>query len=109
MLARINRLTKKADFEKVKAEGRFVTSKLFSMSTLDRKDGRPSRFGFVVSKKVSNKAYVRNKLKRIMREVVKKYMVEMKSGMDVVVIAKSGGIQGIRGTMEAELKNILDI
>ena len=50
-----------------------------------------SRFGFIVSKKVSRKAVVRNKVRRRLREVVRLAMV--RPGWDVVVIArpKAGG------------------
>ena len=47
-----------------------------------------NRFGFVVSSKVSNKAVVRNKIKRRLREIVKKEINSIPSGYDIVIVAK---------------------
>lgn len=46
-----------------------------------------SRFGFVVSLKVSKKATVRNKIRRRLSEIVK---VSAKPGIDLVIIALPG-------------------
>jgi len=86
MLPKLNRLKKKKDFEKVFKLGRgaklnFITLK-FNENGLEN-----SRFGFVVSSKVSKKAVVRNKIKRRMRESVKKKINNIKKGFDVVLIA----------------------
>lgn len=46
-----------------------------------------SRFGFVVSAKVSKKAVERNKIKRQMRDIVRKGIDSIKTGFDIVIIA----------------------
>src|SRR3989344_723485 len=48
------------------------------------------RFGFVVSKKISTKAALRNKVKRRLRDAVAKNVPQIKKGGDVVIIALPG-------------------
>ncbi len=49
-----------------------------------------SRFGFVVSKKISNKATVRNKVKRLLRNSVFSQLGLLKKTVDVVMIVLPG-------------------
>lgn len=49
-----------------------------------------ARFCFIVSKRVSNKAVVRNKLKRRLREVVGANLARTRPGFDCVMIAYPG-------------------
>ena len=59
---------------------------LFSVKFLPRIE-LPNRFAFVVSTKVSKKAVVRNRLKRILREFVRRNLANFAVG-DYVVIVK---------------------
>ena len=89
MLPKINRLTKKKDFELVFKNGEVLKegSLLFKTAKNNQLD---SRFGFVVSKKISNKATIRNKVKRRLRRVVSSHLSEFKKPFDVIVIALLG-------------------
>jgi len=83
MLPTKNRLKKKKDFEKVLKEGKKVkwdglVLKYYSNLL------KESRFGIIVSKKVSKKAVVRNKIKRRIREILKKELKKIKKGQDIV-------------------------
>lgn len=49
-----------------------------------------SRFGFIVSQKVSKKASVRNKVKRRLRGLIKLKLPQTKKGIDGVLVALSG-------------------
>ena len=49
-----------------------------------------SRFGFVVSIKVSKKAVVRNRVKRIMRHAIHENLEKIKSGLDIVFFTRPG-------------------
>ena len=88
MLDRKNRLTKKSEFEKVKEEGKVIASDSFSVSVLDRKDGKPTRFGFIVSTKISKAATIRNRVKRALREAVRHLVAYVKEGYDCVIFVK---------------------
>ena len=89
MLPKINRLTKKKDFEVVFKKGRSIKNGFLVCKILESQLPE-SRFGFVVSKKVSNKATVRNKVKRRLRDVVHARLKNTKAGIDVIIIALPG-------------------
>lgn len=89
MLPKIHRLTKKKDFDAVFQKGAGV--KRGSLFFRFIKSPLPqSRFGFIVSKKVSPHATVRNLIKRRMRSAVAQSMGAMKISYDVVVTALPG-------------------
>ena len=90
MLSRINRLTQKRDFDAVYLRGRAFLENKLSLTTLLRSENEQSRFGFVVSLKVSRKAVVRNRIKRIMRSVVERELPSLRRGFDCVFIFRGG-------------------
>ncbi len=91
MLAKKHRLTKTKDVLAVFARGRAFFNPYFSLKILKNKTGKP-RFTIVVSTKVSKKAVVRNRLKRIIRELIKKNMASF-SEADFVFTIKPGFLQ----------------
>ncbi len=86
MLPRINRLTKKKDFQAVFQKGKSIKYDFLLCKTL-KNNLKKSRFGFIVSKKVSNKAVQRNKIKRRLRKAVLDNLKEIKGSKDVIFIA----------------------
>ncbi len=89
MLAKENRLKKKKDFEDVFKKGKGFKEK-FLFLKVRKNDLRTARFAFVVSKKVSNKAVVRNQIKRRLREVTRSKLSQIKPSQDVIVVALPG-------------------
>ena len=89
MLPRENRLKKKKDFEKVFKKGKAKKGKFFLIKFI-KNELKTIRIGFVVSKKISNKATKRNKLKRRMREATKMFLPSLPLGMDIVIVALRG-------------------
>jgi ribonuclease P protein component len=113
MLPTINRLKKKKDFERVFKKGKSFKKDFLSIR-ISQNNLNKIRFGFIVSQKISKKAFVRNKIKRRLREIVRKnlsdiYLVksrfakgeagvspkakqfnQVKKGIDVVIIALPG-------------------
>jgi ribonuclease P protein component len=67
-----------------------------------------TRFGFIVSQKVSKKATVRNKVKRRFRQLIRKKLKQFKKGVDIIFIAIPGiekkDFQAIEEIMEKLLK-----
>ncbi len=86
-MERRHRLTRSADFDRVRKQGRSWAQPLFVLSAsrngLDR-----SRFGFVVSRRVGG-AVVRNRVKRQLREVVRQHLQEIPPGWDLVLVARA--------------------
>ena len=86
MLPKINRLKRKKDFEMVFQKGEKIATDCFFLKKV--KNNFPySRFGFIISSKVSKKAVLRNKLKRRLRNLVFKKIKKIKKGFDIVLVA----------------------
>ncbi len=94
MLPKENRLKKEKDFKEVFEKGKGFKEGSFYLKA---KKG-DLRFGFVVSKKVSTKASERNKIKRKMREAVKKEIPLLKKKAECVIVA----LPGAKGTENIE-------
>jgi len=75
------------DFDLVRRKGDHYSGDMIVIGVYDRGDGESSRFGFVVSQKVSKLASVRNKVKRALREAVRQQTNYFKTGLDIVIVA----------------------
>ena len=89
MLPKANRLTKKKDFDLVFKNGQSL-KKDFLICKVLKNQLQESRFGFVVSKKISNKATIRNAVKRRLRKAVLDELAHIKKAADVVIITLPG-------------------
>jgi len=103
VLPRANRLTKKKDFEVIFKKGKGVKDDFLIFKIL-KNHLKKSRFGFIVSKKVSNKATVRNKIKRRLRDAVFKKLDEIKNNIDVIIVA----LPGIENKEFSEIQEAID-
>jgi len=104
MLKKENRLKKKKDFEKVFKEGKSFKNNFLIVKINENNLNFP-RFGFVVSKKVSNKSVERNKIKRRLREIVKKKSKKIKGkGIDGIFIA----LPSIKGKNFKEIGKVVE-
>lgn len=83
MLPVKHRFKKKKDFERVLKEGRNVKWNGLALKYCPNSFGE-SRFGIIVSKKVSKKAVLRNRTKRRIREVLRRELEKIKEGQDIV-------------------------
>jgi len=87
-LKRAFRLRKSSEFLQVRQQGRSSASRLlilaYRANTLDI-----TRIGFVVSKKVSKHAVVRNHLKRLLSEVVYSLLPCLPGGLDIVLTVRN--------------------
>lgn len=89
VLTRTHRIVKEKDFNTVIGKGRFVTTPFFLLKYTHNNLAH-SRYGFVVSKKVSKKATERNKAKRRLRAIVRTSPQITIKGYDVVFVVKKG-------------------
>lgn len=86
MLNAQNRLTKKKDFDVVFTGGKSIKSDIVWCKVLANSLSQ-SRVGFVVSKKISQKATVRNTVKRRLRNAVADIIDSVKGPVDIVMVA----------------------
>lgn len=89
MLASIYTLKGTKNYDRVRNEGKVYQSKNFGVSLFFRNDDLNSKFGFVVSTKISKNATQRNRIKRALNESVRYSLYIIKNGYDVVYLAKS--------------------
>lgn len=68
-------------------------------------DVKESRFGFVVSKKIDQRATARNTTKRGLRNIVQKNLGQIKSGFDFLIIVKKPSANGYKELEEELRKN----
>ncbi len=107
MLTKYNRLTKEKDFKVVFKAGKKYSLLGTGIYLKVRENNlEQSRFGFVISKKVSKKAVVRNKIKRRLREVVRIDISEIKRGVDVVVVVLPGFEKNNFQTVKEKINNL---
>lgn len=84
------RLRKRPDFSRVYGAGRSAAGRLLVVYTLPNDTGE-LRIGFSAGKKIG-KAVVRNRVKRRLKEVVRKHLGDLQRGYYLVVIARSGAV-----------------
>jgi ribonuclease P protein component len=89
MLSQKNRIQKKDDIERIFKKGKGFKEGFLLLKTL-KNDLSASRFGFVVSKKISKKANIRNKIKRRLREIIRLEIKLLKPGTDNLFVALPG-------------------
>ncbi len=87
MLPFENRIKKRKDFENIFKNGELLYSDILTVKFLKNNLSR-TRFGFIVSKKISKKAVLRNSIKRKLREQIRLRLPNFKKGFDIIIIAK---------------------
>lgn len=99
MLKKQNRL---ARISKTKEAATFSTP-LFNLKILKGVIGE-KKFGFIVSKKVSKSAVLRNKTKRILRTIIEEDLERIVTGKDFLIISK----KQLEWKQKDEVKEILE-
>jgi ribonuclease P protein component len=87
-LARKHSLKGQKNFERVKEKGKLYQSDSFAVAVYEREDNEVSRFGFVISAKISKIAVHRNRIRRALSETVRMNISFFPKGRDVVFLAK---------------------
>jgi ribonuclease P protein component len=101
-----HRLRKNEDFSEVFAKGRSVADSLLVIYHLRKDPGEPYRVGFSVGKKLGG-AVIRNRYKRILREIVRTNGEHIPSGIDLVVIARQGILEKHYTEIENSFKKLM--
>lgn len=107
MLARKFRLADRNDFGRVEKEGKIFQSKSFGLAYLYRNDGKPARFGFVISTRIAKEATKRNKAKRMLAESVRPSLERIKNSFDIVFLAKQTILKKSAGEVRSEVERAL--
>lgn len=101
MLKRENRLSKVSG----KKSSLFFNSALFNIRISENKE-KESRFGIVVSKKISKKAVFRNKTKRIIRNIITDNLDKIAKNKDITIVSKKILSKEFKKQAEQELTEL---
>jgi ribonuclease P protein component len=88
MLPGENRLIQKKDFEEIHRSGSFFSFGRLSLK-IKKNNLNRTRIGFSIGIKFSPKAVERNKLKRQLRELVRKELERLQKGFDIIISVNS--------------------
>ncbi len=86
-MKKINTIKKNEDFLKVIKKGKYVKESCFTIYYVDNQNDNYYRFGLSIGKKVG-KAFLRNKIKRQLREIIYKHKSLYKNGEEYIIIIK---------------------
>jgi ribonuclease P protein component len=100
-LSKSKRLTKTAEFDRVRKEGTRFRGAVISLSVLPGASDDKFRAGFITSRKVGS-AVARNRVRRRLREIVRRHQHELNVGVWMVLIASPHAVHASYAELEAE-------
>ena len=95
------RLKLSRDFARVRAEGRTVRGGLLMLGVLPVEGEAAFRVGLVTSKRIGG-AVVRNRVRRRLREIVRRHQHALRKGVWLVVIARPTAASASSAALEDE-------
>lgn len=95
------RLTQSAEFEQVKRNGRVYRGQFVVLSIVQANDATRFRAGFITSRALGG-AVVRNRVRRRLREIVRKHQRELIDGIWMVTIARAPAARASYEQLEVE-------
>ncbi|MDQ6660286.1 MAG: ribonuclease P protein component [Chloroflexota bacterium] len=105
-LNRALRLRKSSEFQKVRQQGRTLTSRLLILTWAPNESAK-LRIGFVVSKRISKLAVRRNYIKRLLGEAIRPVLRELPSGWDIVLSARHQASAADLPTLQLDIRTLL--
>lgn len=109
MLKKENRIGLNKEFDRAFKAGQSFYGKALGMKCVPN-NGASNRFGILINTKVSKKAVIRNRVRRELREIIKKRLELLKPGNDFVIIVfpliLDKNIQEIEAELDYSLKKL---
>jgi ribonuclease P protein component len=102
---RVQRLTRRADFERVRGEGQAHGTPWFVVVAA-RRDGGPPRVGVAAGRRVGS-AVQRNRAKRLLREGIRPLVASIAPGWDILLMARDAVLEASLTQITATLDQVL--
>lgn len=100
------RLKHNREFVRVRTEGRTIHGGLLLLGVLELAEEIAFRVGFVTSKRVGG-AVVRNRVRRRLREIVRRHQHDVREGVWLVVVARPAAGRASSEELEAEWMKLM--
>jgi ribonuclease P protein component len=98
---RTRRLTHRSEFERVKRDGITQRGKFLMLNVVSVEDSGPWRAGFITSGRLGG-AVVRNRVRRRLRDIVRRHQHELRQGVWFVMIARHEAASASYSALEDE-------
>jgi ribonuclease P protein component len=95
------RLTHRSEYDRVKRDGITQRGKLLIVNAMPVTNSGPCRAGFVTSGRLGG-AVVRNRVRRRLREIVRRHQHDLRQGVWFVIIARHEAATASYGALEDE-------
>jgi len=95
------RLTHASQYDRVKREGYTRRGKLLIANVALMENSGPCRVGFVSSRRIGG-AVVRNRVRRRLREIVRRHQHQLRDGFWIVLIARRDAVDASYGALQDE-------
>ena len=99
------RLKRSRDFDRVRLEGRALRSGLLTLGVLEVEEETGFRVGFVTSRRVGG-AVLRNRVRRRLREIVRRDQHGLRKGIWLVVIARPSAAEAEFAALKKEWRHL---
>jgi len=100
-LSKDKRLRGAAEFAQMRAEARMYRGTLISLGVASDPETATFRAGFITSRKIGN-AVRRNRVRRRLREIVRKNQLELRGKIWIITIAKTAATRATYQELEDE-------
>jgi ribonuclease P protein component len=98
---RAQRLTQASEYERVKRDGFSRRGKLLIANVVSVKNSGPCRVGLVTSRRIGG-AVVRNRVRRRLREIVRRHQHKLREGFWIVLVARPDAADASYRALEHE-------
>ena len=105
-MKKINIIKESKEFENIIHNGKFIRNKYYILYYLKNDNNKYYRFGLSVGKKISNKAVIRNKLKRRLKSIIDNHKNFYQNDQDYIIIMKRSCLEASFEELE---NNFIDL
>jgi ribonuclease P protein component len=106
VLKKINRISKRKEFEDLRKNGKMVVSCPFFGVVVEDKEDEMLKFGVIISKKISKRAVDRNKIRRRLMEVLGENLNRFKKGQKFLFLIKKEALNASVGDFKKEIDKL---